>query len=115
MTSSEIFTVVAEFTSRDEAELAILALEEIGFTGRLVMKRKSQQRPVSEWRQGKIVLRKMEPNRHYTYEDVKVWLEEADYSASTAAPLLSLLVKEGAIGKTGNYGSTMFFKIVKEA
>jgi hypothetical protein len=111
---SEIFTVLAEFASKDDADAAIALLGELGFIARLKRRRiNTTHKPPHEWRQSKILLRQMLPQKWYTYEDLAIMLEEADYAGASATSLVHILVRAKVLNKSRE-GRIVYLQINKE-
>ena len=97
--SAVLWTVIAEFTDRDDAVALMDLARELGVVTKMTSHaiNTSNERPTREWRIGKLLLRSMVPGRSYDSEHFRALLQENGFAPSSCSPVLSRLVREGDV------------------
>jgi len=108
-----LYRLQIDIEGRDDALALAALIREMGYEVKTFAHERNDVLPPSQTRSGKILLSRMEPRRCYPISEVEIWLEEADYSPSTARSLISALIKEGAVERmrlaTGFYRKSATF------
>lgn len=89
-----------EFDREEDARALAALVREMGGTPGNVHPREekgNRATPLAQQRGPRVILRGMQQGRSYTIEDVRAWLEEAGYKASSASALLHRLVRAGLV------------------
>lgn len=102
--SAVLWTVIAEFTDRDDAVALMELARELGVVTKLTSRQvnTSNERPAREWRIGKLILGSMVPGRSYDSEHFRAVLEGHGYAPASYSPTLSLLVRQGDVERVGS-------------
>lgn len=102
--SAVLWTVIAEFTDRDDAVALMELARELGVVTKMTSHaiNTRNERPAREWRIGKLILGSMVPGRSYDSEHFRALLAEHGFAPESYSATLSKLVKQGDVERVAS-------------